>query len=58
MAQLTSYLAGLLGISPTGTTAAALKQYAGSGSVSRPNTAATIQGLVHLMLISPEYQVS
>lgn len=58
MPQLTAYIAGRLGIDPGGTTAAALKQYAGSGPVSRPDISTAVQGLVHLTLISPEYQVS
>jgi uncharacterized protein (DUF1800 family) len=58
MPQLTSYIAGTLGISPGSSTAAALKQYAGTGSVDKPDTATKVSGLVHLALISPEYQVS
>jgi uncharacterized protein (DUF1800 family) len=58
MTELTSYISGTLGINPTGATARALKQFAGTGSVDRPDIAARIQGLVHLVLISPEYQVS
>jgi uncharacterized protein (DUF1800 family) len=58
MPQLTSYIAGTLGINPGSSTAAALKQYAGAGSVAKPDIEARVRGLVHLTLISPEYQVS
>lgn len=58
MSQLTSYITGVLGLSPGGSTATALKQYAGTGSVSKPDIEARVRGLVHLALISPEYQVS
>lgn len=58
MAQLTSYIAGTLGIAPGSSTAAALKKYSGTGSVNGPDIESKVRGLVHLTLISPEYQVS
>ncbi len=58
MSQLTSYIAGALGISLGSSTAAALKQYAGTGPVTGTDISDTVRGLVHLALVSPEYQVS
>lgn len=56
--ELTSYIAGTLGISPGAATSAALSQFAGTGPVKKPDIVARVQGLVHLALISPEFQVS
>jgi uncharacterized protein (DUF1800 family) len=58
MSALTAYIAGTLGTSPSGATASALRQYAGTGTVQRADIAARIGGIAHLLLISPEYQVS
>lgn len=58
MSDLVSYIAGALGISPTSTTAKALLAYAGTGSVARADIQTKIRGLVHLTLVSPEFQVS
>jgi hypothetical protein len=58
MPELSAYISGLLGVKPQGATASALKKYAGSGSVKRADIAGRAAGLVHLTLVSPEYQVS
>jgi uncharacterized protein (DUF1800 family) len=56
--ELVDATAGLLGISLTPNTRNALLQYIGRGSVATPNLDAKARGLIHLLLASPEYQVS
>jgi uncharacterized protein (DUF1800 family) len=56
--DLVDAVAGMLGISLTRNTRRALLDYVGSGSVAAPNLDTKVRGLVHLLLVSPEYQVS
>jgi uncharacterized protein (DUF1800 family) len=58
MPELVDGLANLLGVSLTPNTRNALLQYAGRGSVARTDLEAKTRGLLHLLLVSPEYQVS
>jgi hypothetical protein len=58
MDQLVGYLAGALGLSLSQSTAQALFAYAGKGSLDRADVESKVRGLVHLMLVSPEYQAS
>jgi uncharacterized protein (DUF1800 family) len=58
METLARYVAGALGIDAGSTTAKALLTYAGTGSVARPDIQTKLRGLVHLTLVSPEFQVS
>lgn len=58
MNQLVAFITGMLGVQPGVGTAKALLDYAGSGDVVRPDIDFKVRGLVHLVLASPEYQVS
>lgn len=58
MNSLAAYIAGMLGIQAGSDTTKALISYAGKGSVNRSDIQTKIRGLVHLTLVSPEFQVS
>jgi uncharacterized protein (DUF1800 family) len=56
--QLVGYLTHALAVSPGPDTTAALMQYVGRGQVDRIDLDTKIRGLIHLILISPEYQAA
>lgn len=58
MDQLVSYITGNLGITMSSATSMALFRYAGRGSVDRPDIESKVKGIIHLALVSPEYQAS
>lgn len=58
MDQLLDYLAANLGVTLGSSTKSALLGYGGKGSVTADGADVKIQGLLHLLLVSPEYQVS
>ena len=55
---LADYITDMLGIAVTSATRRALLQYAGTGPLDDTSLETKIRGLVHLALVSPEYQAS
>ncbi|MGI8826688.1 MAG: DUF1800 domain-containing protein [Chloroflexota bacterium] len=58
MHDLVYYVADVLGITLSTETASALLHFAGQNRLDRTDAEGRLRGLVHLALISPEYQVS
>lgn len=58
MDQLVYFITDALGVSMTQATRGALMRYAGRGSVDNADVETKIRGLIHLVLVSPEFQVS
>lgn len=58
--QLVYYLADVLGVTMSQDTLSALMRYAGRGSVDSPTIdfATKARGLIHLLMVSPEYQIA
>jgi hypothetical protein len=58
MPALVDAMAAMLGVTMTPDTRNALLAYVGKGSVAAANLDTKARGLIHLLLASPEYQVS
>jgi hypothetical protein len=59
MSQLVYFIAHLLGVTMTSDTESALLRYAGSVPMdSNVDLLAKTRGLIHLLMASPEYQLS
>jgi hypothetical protein len=58
MEELVDGVAALLGVALTPSTRNSLLQYMGRGSIDRPDLEIKARGLIHLTLVSPEYQAS
>ncbi len=56
--QLLAYITHMLGVLPSATTHMALQGYIGSGQIDSVDAVTKALGLVHLTLVSPEYQIA
>ncbi len=56
--QLLAYITNILGVLPSATTHMALQGYIGSGQLDSVDAETKALGLVHLTLVSPEYQIA
>jgi len=56
--QLLAYITQMLGVLPSATTHMALQAYIGRGQIDSVDAVTKALGLVHLTLVSPEYQIA
>lgn len=56
--QLVWYVANSLGMQMTNSTISALMTYVGKGDIDRMDFPTKVRGLVHLALVSPEFQIA
>jgi len=56
--QLLSYITGALGMTTGPDTLQALLRYTGNGPIDSIDAATKIKGIIHLSMVSPEYQVA